>query len=169
MINKNGLMEGIEKLGKELERCSDESGQISELRICDRLDELYLRLKKGGGARLVERITEDEAGIFLLAICATKEHAPSPNSLSGLYVISVENLEGESAIVYTFKYFAGSIAQNVFIFLVHTADNKLRFFTVETSFPFALCEYVGGSHCNYGQVELKDVPKRIKEVLNNKE
>lgn len=93
-------------------------------------------------------------------------YAPAPHMLRGLYIISVEDLDDEPAIVYSFKSSAGSIAQLVYIFLIRTKNSKLRLFTVETSFPFALCEYLDGNHMNYGQLnDLKDVPKRIKAVL----
>ena len=46
-------------------------------------------------------------------------------------------------------------------------DAEIRLFAVETDFSaFVLCEYSGNSHLNYGCVELKNVPTRIKEILN---
>lgn len=131
-----------------------------------KLNAAYLRLKLDGGARMVNNITKDEAGNLLLEVCASMPYAPAPHMLRGLYIISVEDLDDEPAIVYSFKSSAGSIAQLVYIFLIRTKNSKLRLFTVETSFPFALCEYLDGNHMNYGQLnDLKDVPKRIKAVL----
>ena len=145
----------------------DEDEGAEENDLCDELDAIYSRLKANGGARLTNNIRGDEAGIFLLNVCDTIPHAPLPHTLVGLYAISIENLDGELAIVYSFRYATNSICQNVFIFLVHTKAEKIRLFAVETDFSaFVLCEYSGNSHLNYGRVELKKVPTRIKAILN---
>ena len=158
------------KLGKYSDDYYDEDEdetQSAEDDLCDELDAIYSRLKANGGARLTNNIRGDEAGIFLLNVCATIPHAPLPHTLAGLCAISIENLDGEPAIVYSFRYVPNSICQNVFIFLVHTYTEEIRLFAVETDFSaFVLCEYSENSHLNYGRVELKNVPSRIKEILN---
>ena len=86
--------------------------------------------------------------------------------LAWLCAVSIEDLNGEHALVYSFKYAVGSICQNVHIFLVHTHAGKLRLFAVETDYSaFVLCEYVDNRHVNYGYIELKHIPTRIKELL----
>lgn len=157
------------KLGKYSDNYYDDDKDegAAENDLCDELDAIYSRLKDNGGARLTNNIRGDEAGIFLLNVCATIPHAPLPHTLVGLCAISIENLDGELAIIYSFRYAPNSICQNVFIFLVHTEAEKVRLFAVETDFSaFVLCEYSGNSHLNYGCVELKNVPTRIKEILN---
>lgn len=157
------------KLGKYSDNYYDydEDEGAAENDLCDELDAIYSRLKANGGARLTNNIRGDEAGIFLLNVCATIPHAPPLHTLVGLCAISIENLDGELAIVYSFRYAPNSICQNVFIFLVHTKAEEVRLFAVETGFSaFVLCEYSGNSHLNYGCVELKNVPTRIKEILN---
>ena len=146
---------------------NEDETQSAEDDLCDELDAIYSRLKANGGARIANNIRGDEAGIFLLKVCDKIPHAPLPHTLAGLCAISIENLDGEPAIVYSFRYAPSSICQNVFIFLVHTDTEEIRLFAVETDFSaFVLCEYSGNSHLNYGRVELKNVPSRIKEILN---
>lgn len=155
------------RLGKYPNETSHDDDDISEENnLCDELDAIYSRLKANGGARLANNIRGDEAGLFLLDVCEQIPHAPLPHTLAWLIAISVENLDGELAIVYSFRYAPNSICQNVFIFLVHTKAEKIRLFAVETDFSnFVLCEYSGNRHLNYGCVELKNVPTRIKEIL----
>lgn len=153
------------KLGKYSNIDTPNDNEAYEKELCEKMNAIFLRLKLNGGARLVQNIKADEAGRFLLIVCENMPHAPSNNLFNGLYVISVEDLGDEPAIVYSFKSMQGTIGQLVFLFLVRTKNTKLRLFTVETSFPFALCEYANGSHLNYGQIELADVPTRITEIL----
>jgi len=141
--------------------------ESQEENLCDRLETIYSRLKAGGGARFTNSLRGDEAGIFLLDVCDQIPHAPLLHTINRLSMVSVEHLNGEHAIVYSFRFNPNSICQNVFIFLVHTKSEKIRLFAVETHFSkFVLCEYPGKSHLNHGDVELKDVPYRIKELLN---
>ncbi len=134
----------------------------------NKFDFIYTRLKTNGGARLVKFIEEDEAGMFLIETCEQMQHAPLYDTLLNLHAVSIEDLNGLSSIVYSFRYMQGSICQNVFIFLVQTNDKNIRFFAVETDFSsFVLCEYSGDLHLNYGQVDLKSIPTRIKEILNS--
>ena len=156
----------------EIKKICDEFNkkhQISvETALCKKLDNIFFKLKANGGARLVNNIKSDEAGVFLLDVCEQMAHAPLPHTLVNICSISIENLNGELAIVYSFRYTPNSICQNVFIFLVHTQNTEIRLFAVETHLSsFMLCEYSGHSHLNYGPVELKNVPARIKEILED--
>lgn len=149
----------------------DEWGKESDARdVCEIFEEIYIRLNASGGARLTETVWDDEAGRFLLEVCEDMPHAPRPNTVAWLCAVSVEDLNGEHALVYSFKYAVGSICQNVFIFLVHTHAEKLRLFAVETHYAaFVLCEYVDNRHVNYGRIELKFIPTRIKELLKEED
>lgn len=137
--------------------------------FCEQLDRVYARLKSGGGARLVTGgLTSDEAGELLIGKCIVMPHAPLPHTIARLYAVSIEDLAGDKAIVYSFLYRQNSICENVYIFLVHTKEDEVRMFAVETDYSrFVLCEYSGSRHLNYGPVELSNVPMRIKEVLYN--
>lgn len=109
---------------------------------------------------------EEEATSFILDMCKTMPHAPSISSLANLSAIFADNVGEYPALVYGFTYSPFSMCQNVFIFLV-SIENKIRFFAVETDpfCGFCLCEYVDGGHKNYGEVELENIPTRIKEII----
>lgn len=156
-------------LGKYSDYTFDDE-ESEEDDLCDKLDDIYLRLKAKGGARITNGIRGgDEAASFLLDVCRQMPHAPLRQTLWGLNIVSVEDLDGSPAIVYTFRYSPNSMCQNAFIFLVHSEIQKIRLFAVETHLStFALCEYSGNRHLNYGSVELKNVPSRIKEILKKK-
>lgn len=154
------------KLGKYSTSTTQNNSKASEKELCGKFNAIFLRFKLDGGARLVQNISNDEAGRLLITVCENMKHAPSKNLLNGLYAITVEDLDDEPALVYSFKSMQGFVGQLVFIFLVRTRTDELRFFTVETSFPFALCEYANGCHLNYGQIELANVPTKIKEILS---
>ena len=157
----------VENYGKEVNYETEKSNPLYEKEFADTQYDYYLDLQSNG-ARLVNSINDDEMGFFLRHLCRKMIHAPVPYTLIPLCAISPEDLGVGKAIVYSFRYNISSYCENVFIFLVRTDENKLRFFTVETScYKFMLCEYADGRHLNYGTVELKNVPTRIKEILNN--
>lgn len=155
---------GLGTYSRESVKCATRSPATNVL--CDELVCVYTRLEANGGAMLTNNINGSDAGLFLLKVCKQMPHAPLPYTLARLCCISIENLDGALAIVYSFEYSPNSVCQNVFIFLVHTKDNWIRLFAVETDFgKFMLCEYADGKHLNYGFVELKNVLRRIKEIL----
>ena len=155
-------------LGKYSTNKSDDEDRSEEHALCDRLDDIYARLTEKGGARFIQGIRNDEAGVLLLDVCNQIPHAPPTYTLAGLFLVSVENLDGRPSIVFSFQYALNSICQNVFIFLVHDGNEKIRLFAVETDFSaYVLCEYSGNSHLNYGKLELESVPARIKEILKD--
>lgn len=134
--------------------------------LSNKFDSIYLELKIDGGARITNNINADEAGILLLDVCNQMPYAPHPASLNELGLVSIEDLDDNRAIVYYFNYVPQSICQNAIIFLVHSEVDEIRLFTVETDITrFVLCEYSNGHHLNYGRVELKDVPTKIKKIL----
>ena len=135
--------------------------------MIDKFKEVHAKLKENG-ARIIEDIRRDEAGEFLLELCSEMEHAPVPSTLERLRTVFVRNIGDNPAIIYSFRYIPSLMCQNVVIFLVLTEDFEIRFFAVETSISaLVLCEYSEGKHLNYGPVELKSVPTRIKELLNS--
>lgn len=143
------------------------SFDIKQMELCKRLSSVFLNLKAEGGARLVNSYSADETIQLLIDVCKHKTYARRHISLNQLYATTLaEPLDGRHALVYAFRYIPTLIGQNALIFLVRTKANRLRLFTIETSFPFALCEYSDNEHSNYGQVELEDVPARINEILS---
>lgn len=137
--------------------------------LCEEFEDAYSILELGGGDKPVSfrDMRNDDAGSLLLNVCEQMPHAPLLNTLFGLYEVFIEDLNNTPAIVYKFLYHQNSICENAYIYLVLAQDDKIRLFAVETDFSaFVLCEYSGNSHLNYGRVELKDVPSRIKEILN---
>lgn len=102
---------------------------------------------------------------FLATVCQKMSHAPSESQLSKVVTASSIYIDDFKTIAYLLWIENISIAELVSIYLVK-ANNKVRLFTVETSFPYALCEYANGQHINYGQLEkLDDDTDRIAEIL----
>lgn len=151
-------------LGKYATCYGDEPNLVQD-ELSKKFLAVYLRLKSNG-ARLISNYMSDEAGELLLDVCRQMPHAPLRSSFLNIDLIVCEDLDGAPAIVYSFKYSPRTIAHNAVLFLVHTQSGKIRLFTVETSNPFALCEYSGNRHINYGQLELKDTLIKIKRILN---
>lgn len=132
-----------------------------------KFDCIYKKIKNNGGARMVSGIDrEEEATALLLDMCKTMPYAPSISSLANLSAIFADNVGEYPALVYGFTYSLFPMCQNVFIFLV-SIENKIRFFAVETDpfCGFCLCEYADRLHKNYGEVELENIPTRIKEII----
>ncbi len=133
-----------------------------------KFDRIYKKIKNGGGARMVPGIDCDEKAVaFLVKICLAMPYAPSILSLESMSAIFADNVGEYPALVYGFTYSPNSMCQNVFIFLVNMGKN-IRFFAIETDLfcGFCLCEYADGVHKNYGEVELKNIPTRIKEIID---
>lgn len=134
--------------------------------LCERFNAIHLRLELDE-ERTVHNIRDDEAGEFLLDVCKQMPYAPMPQTLSGLYLVLVEDLNAADAIVYLFHCDVNSICQNALIFLVRTAEQKIRLFAVETHFSeFVLCEYLDEQHINYGSVDLENITTEIEKILN---
>ena len=153
------------------EECNDKENIREDFTNAqDRVRKMFYReySKLREFARIIEGKWDDPAVNLLFAVCNQMPYSPPPHSLFCTHVVVAEDLDGLPAIVFDFAYNPNSIAQNVFVFLVMTKEEKIRFFTVETSVgkSFMLCEYTGSSHCNYGKVDLKNALTRIKEVLN---
>ena len=126
-------------------------------------------LEDFGTHKKLKQFSDTVGGKLLLEICKDMAHSPIPSKFDKVFLISYQQLNGIPSIVYASSYQKGSIGQHVFLFLVRTAE-RIRFFTIETSFPFALCEYSDGKHFNYGQIEnLAEVPSKIIEILDREE
>ena len=140
----------------------------AEHSICEQFEDVYLEIEDNGGTRGASYASGDEASALLLEVCMRMPHAPLPYTIAGLYAVSSENLDGEHALAFSFIFSQNSICQNVYIYLVHTKNDKIRLFAVETDYSkFVLCEYSGYSHINYGDVQLNDIPNEIKRILNS--
>ena len=165
-VQKEVLRLLLEEAAETAEEQKSGTESEAEPTLAERFDEIYIRLKAGGGARLTEIIYEDEAGRFLIDFCSQLAHAPLPRTILRLCTVAAEEVDGMPAIIYAFRYWPGSICQNVYMFLVRTERDKMRLFAVETDYAkFVLCEYIGNGHRNYGPVKLENIPCRIAEVL----
>ena len=153
-------------------------GNAERLKSGERLEELCRTLRNGSGAhfgkeatvipgtRRVRSIGEDEAGRFLLGFCRLVPHAPPPNTLSRLWLVSARNLDGAPALLYTFHHDRHSVCQNAEIILVHTGNGKIRLFALETDYSaYVLCEYDENRHINYGRIAMEDFLPRVRELL----
>ena len=137
--------------------------------LCRKFEDAYssIELRRGSINISFNKINTENAGAILLDVCKHIPHPPLPRTLWGLYEIFTERVNGNHALVYKFLHSQNSICENVYIYLIHTQDDKIRLFAVETDFSaFVLCEYSGNSHLNYGRVELQNVSTKIKEILN---
>lgn len=138
---------------------------IEKKTLCMRFDEYCKSLTL---PHLIEHITKDELGIFLLEVCDSIPYSPQFQALVSVKTVSTETINGLPTLVYCCNYQNNSFRQNVYILLVHTNDDNIRFFTIETDFSkFVLCEFSGNSHLNYGRVKLKDFSFIIEEILNS--
>ena len=156
------------KLGKYSDISKDKGAGVDEA-LCCKMDEIFDKLKVEKSTRVVRALADDEAGRLLIDVCNTIPHSPSMSMLRGVCLIALNSSLEEQAIDY---HFGAGVASNVIgsivmIELVHTQDSNIRLFAVEKSFPYALCEYVGNSHRNYGQLDsLNEVSNRIRAILN---
>ena len=146
---------------------------LSDLRI--RFDDIvkkYIEYKTAdllidsSNGRRIKNFLDCDAGKLLYYWCKIKPYISFTGNFNDVFSIHAEKLDKNNAIVYSFRVPSGSIAKIVFIFLVKTEKNKLRLFTIETGFPFALCEYVGTKHILHGAINnLENVPTEINNIL----
>ena len=155
----------FENIDEFYDELYEDNGSDMNNELCEKMNEIYLRLKLDG-ARLVQDLSFDEAGQFLFSVCEKIMYAPSKNMFYGLQVIVADDFGDNPVIVYGSNSIAGIVGQIVFVFLVHIINKEIRLFTVEVSAPFALCEYADGSHINYGQIELENIPASIKKIID---
>ena len=94
-------------------------------------------------------------------------HAPMLRS-SMLHRVIASYLVDVPIIIYELYFDRSMVCQNVLIVLVKTKSDKLRMFVVETSFGgmYMLCEYINGSHMNYGPIEIGNVISKIENILD---
>ena len=73
-------------------------------------------------------------------------------------------------ILYSFQPIGGYVGEIIELYLIANKD-KIRLFTVERSYkignlpPFALCEYDGNNHINYGPINLDATHDKIKSII----
>lgn len=174
-IRNNLSFEENYGLGREQsDNNCDDSDNYGEEPLCDEYEYEILyeemgvvisHIKEGCGARIVETIYDsDEAAQFLLSVCERMLGTQSVTHFEGLYLITIGNLKETPSLTYTFKVHKEVIGSILNVYLVRDVDN-IRFFTVEISFPYALCEYKDGKHINYGQMDLQSVPQKIESIL----
>ena len=176
-LNAHGINVGRPAAGSS--GCEENGeGNAERLKSGERLEELCRTLRNGSGAhfgkeatvipgtRRVRSIGEDEAGRFLLGFCRLIPHAPLPNTLSRLWLVSAGDLDGAPALLYTFHHDRHSVCQNAEIILVHTGNGKIRLFVLETDYSaYVLCEYDENRHINYGRIAMEDFLPRVRELL----
>lgn len=137
-----------------------------EKNVLQRFTEIYNKIRAEGGARLVRSLQEEEAGQFLRTVCLQMPYAPAERWLVGARAVCIEKWDETPVILYIFDNERWEICQNCYVILANTRDDGLRFFCVEAdSAGWMLCEYHDGSHINYGVVDLKVLPERVKEIL----
>lgn len=138
--------------------------------LCREFEDAYssVELRRGTINVSFNKINTEKAGAILIDVCKHIPHHPLPHTLWGLYEIFSEEVDGNHTLIYKFLHNQNSICENVYIYLIHTQDDKIRLFAVETDITaFVLCEYSGNRHLNYGRVELQNVSSKIKEILNS--
>ena len=136
--------------------------------LMKRFDELYSALGLGN-AKLVNGMDEDEHGCFLKSVCRQMPYAPPARWLRGLNWIAAERWAETPILIYAFENEHFVICQNVFVCLART-ENEIRFLNVEVGMnALILCEFRNGSHFNYGEVDLKELPDRIKALLRGEQ
>lgn len=131
--------------------------------IANKTTDLLIDPRNG---KRIKNFLDCDSGKLLYYWCKIKPYISFTGNFNDVFSIHAEKLDKNYAIVYSFRVPSGSIAKIVFIFLVKTEKNKLRLFTIETSFPFALCEYCGTRHILHSEINsLADVPAEIITVL----
>lgn len=135
--------------------------------MCEEMENIISDIKEEGGTRFVKTaFDDDQAAKFLLTVCEQTPNTPPLINFAGLYLITEDKLIGMPALTYYFRTHKGVVGMLLRVYLVRCGKHKIRFFTVETSFPFALCEYKDGIHLNYGQVDLQSVPLKIRSIIS---
>lgn len=128
----------------------------------------YFKLKRMGVPVAVKDLLRDEHTRVLVHTCSMMEHAPTPSMLTRIREVRAYEIDGRPTLRYAFYFHSNSISETVYVYLVNVGEREFRFLTLESSNPYAICEYSGHRHINYGQTELKDAEARIKEILNSK-
>ena len=144
-----------------------------EERLSKEFNDICLELRIEGNGETAEEGTllcDTKAGCFLLSLCDMMEHAPPQASFGTFDGLCTVSAGKNTFLFYCFKCFG--LNQNVYIILVLTKWDKLRFFTVETSVCrtgpcIMLCEYTGGAHVNFGETDPADIFERVLRIVEN--
>lgn len=142
----------------------DVSDNLKWLR--DKFYQVYSNLVSNG-SRATKNIYEDEAGDFLICMCNEMQHSPSKFSFMNISAVSACIFKDNTAIAFSFNFGGNRLGELLRIYIVHTKHDRLRFITIEKSFPFALCEYSSAKHYLHGQIEPNTVHQKINELLEN--
>ena len=99
-------------------------------------------------------------------VCKSQGFTVSDQEKAEIFVELIK-LSGYPTILITMPQ-PTMVTQAYLICIVLTADDKIRYFTLEAadgSEPF-LCELADGSHMNYGPVDKKQFIARLSEVIS---
>ena len=108
-----------------------------------------------------------DAHDFLMLYADTMLYGPSKATLDNMCKIWVDESIKYSAILYQPIIESRYIVAPAGILLALDANGQYRFFSIEYSFPMAVCEYDYGKHLNYGQVKnIKEALKKINGYLD---
>ena len=140
---------------------------VTQASLCGRMNAIILRLRLNGGAELVDDPSKNEACNFLFDFYKTMKHHPPAQLMLNIYAVAAENLDEDlPAIVYVLYFSSEMTACPIYIFLVKTDHDKIRFFTIEMGSPLALCEYSDSKHILHCFLtDLETVPDKIREII----
>ncbi len=158
----------IEKAYAEIENTQAPNNQSKS--HYSSLCEVYNALKATGGNFTFNK-QNDMAISSLVDYCKTLKHSPPINSFSMIDVIlPLYFIKDTPIILYSFQPIGGYVGEIIELYLIANKD-KIRLFTVERSYkienlpPFALCEYDGNNHINYGPINLDATHDKIKSII----
>ncbi len=152
-VNDDREEEQLSELSEEQESYSEFSIE-DKLWILNKFFSVYSKLNNNESGGDLEAVD------LICGMCARMLHAPTSRTLNQIKEVSICNIHNFPAILYSFNYNPSEIAQTINLFLVK-GDDTIRMFTVETSFPYALCEYSNGKHLLHGQIELEEADSEI--------
>ena len=146
---------------------NNEFKNISEAYVCEHFDKVYNKLAPEGDLHRIKSLFENEAGFLLLDVCDLIPHAPHIRSIAPIDAVMTSMADDIPILIYTFHYTPRSIGENVMIIIAKTKDSKIRMLALETHRErYYLCEYIGHSHMNYGEVAPEKLGTEIVKMLH---
>jgi hypothetical protein len=153
---------------------NDESINKSESVSPSEFESIYETIRKESknlkdGCSTQMQIAIVWAHAFLRLYADQMLYAPNKMTLDKMRKIWVDDSIQHAAILYqpimeTQTHFVAELAG---VLLALDANGHFRFFTIEHSFPLAICEYSKGKHLNYGQVNnMQEALEKINDYLN---
>ena len=148
------------------EKASTEK-RASHKSLVQRFDENYARVEAlPKQRRTTEHIMQDEAGRLLLDLCASMPYAPRRDDIFKMLGLVAIKTDGRPSIYYIISPAGAVCIEYLCLCIVREKDGRLRLFSLELSPHYTyLCEFANGSHINYGDVRLPDMPDRIEQIL----